>query len=108
MARTLAAAGVLLIVATRAPAPAQRCVGEDCKKDRLPQAQGGNQQTVLSPPWASAPVLSAAQLPTSGIISATAGLPASGVSAAEFPPTDLPAAGLSAASLPTGGALCGH
>src|SRR5215470_13539502 len=27
-----------------APAPAQRCVGEDCKKDRLPQAQGSNQQ----------------------------------------------------------------
>jgi len=44
VARTLAAAGVLLIVATSAPAPAQRCVGEDCKKDRLPQAQGGNQQ----------------------------------------------------------------
>jgi len=44
VARTLAAAGVLLIVAASAPAPAQRCVGEDCKKDRLPQVQGGNQQ----------------------------------------------------------------
>src|SRR5215471_663669 len=43
VARTLVAAGVLLFVAS-VPASAQRCVGQDCNKDRSPQAERGNQQ----------------------------------------------------------------
>jgi len=44
VSRSLVAAGVLLFVAFSGPASAQRCVGEDCNKDRPPRAQGSNQQ----------------------------------------------------------------